>query len=303
MNLKEKKAFAEKLDNVYCGILSNYPDFKDGEKKNIIYDFSCLEYKELISKYSIDKIAGKGTDFVRAKRLLKYLSPRLTHNGMYDNHIECNSLKLLDYSFNNPKQGINCLNKSKILAECCLALGIYARRVVILPYSPYDFDNYVVVEIFDKKMNKWIMLDPTTNGFFVDEKMMPLSMPEIRNKFSNLEFLTFVNTSKSIKDLKKLKEKNFDFNNYICKNCFCFMLEEYNGFGQKGKNLFFIPEGYSFIKNQILNNKYRLQNMPEELKGKYADYLRKVIANLEKEVDHPNNIDSMIDPPLENKHI
>ena len=32
MNLKEKKAFAEKLDNVYCGILSNYPDFKDGEK-------------------------------------------------------------------------------------------------------------------------------------------------------------------------------------------------------------------------------------------------------------------------------
>ena len=32
-----------------------------------------------------------------------------------------------------------------------------------MPYSPYDFDNHVVVEIYDKK---WIMLDPTTDGIF-----------------------------------------------------------------------------------------------------------------------------------------
>ena len=142
MKLNEKDV-VEAFNNIYCGILVNYPSFKKGEMKELVYDFSCPEYKELISKYHIDQIAGKGSDFLRAKRLLNYLSPRLTHESYYDNHIACNSLDLLDYSLDNPKQGINCLNKSKILSECCLALGIYARRVFIFPYSPYDFDNHL----------------------------------------------------------------------------------------------------------------------------------------------------------------
>ena len=46
-----------------------------------------------------------------------------------------------------------------------------------MPYSPYDFDNHVVVEIYDKK---WIMLDPTIDGIFIDENRTPLSLLEIR---------------------------------------------------------------------------------------------------------------------------
>ncbi len=53
-------------------------------------------------------------------------------------------MKLLTYSFENDEHGINCLNKAKILAECCLALGIFARRVFIHPFSPFDFDSHVV---------------------------------------------------------------------------------------------------------------------------------------------------------------
>lgn len=79
----------------------------------------------------------------------------------YDNHIECNSLKLLEYSFENSENGINCLNKAKIITECCLALGIYARRVFINSFLLFDFDSHVAYEIFDKKLDKWIMLDST----------------------------------------------------------------------------------------------------------------------------------------------
>lgn len=43
---------------------------------------------------------------------------------MYDNHIPCDALHLLEFSYEQPDHGINCRNKSKILAECCLALGI-----------------------------------------------------------------------------------------------------------------------------------------------------------------------------------
>ena len=70
-------------------------------------------------------------------------------------------------------------NKSKILAECCLALGIPARRVFIMPFSPYDTDNHVVNEIYDDTREKWVMMDPTTGGMFVDENRTPLSLIEM----------------------------------------------------------------------------------------------------------------------------
>lgn len=111
MTNKEAKEIYETLNDIYCGVLANYPDFKHGYIKDIVYDFSCPQYQELINRYHIDEIAGKGSDFVRAKRLLNYLAPRLTHESNYDNHIECNSLKLLEYSLNNPKQVIILIKK------------------------------------------------------------------------------------------------------------------------------------------------------------------------------------------------
>ena len=112
MNFEE----TEVLYNVYRGILRNNRSFQPAD---------------LLKKYPFEKIAGKGTDLQRAIRVLKYLSPKLTHSPWYDGHVDCNALALLDYSLDKPEQGINCLNKAKILEEVCLALGIYARRPIL----------------------------------------------------------------------------------------------------------------------------------------------------------------------------
>ena len=221
----------EKL-SIYRGILFHNQTFADGDSDaRIQYDLSCTEFAVLREKYGLEKIAGKGSDFTRAKRLLHYLAPRLHHSSWYDNHVPCNALDLLAYSFENPEQGINCLNKSKILAECCLALGIYARRVSIMPFSPYDFDNHVVTEIYDRQLNKWIMLDATTDGYFVDENEVPLSLLEMRDKFANDAFITFVLSTSRLTDLKKLQQKYTYYNAYICKNLFYFSAERENRFG------------------------------------------------------------------------
>ena len=165
MNFEE----TEVLYNVYRGILRNNRSFQPGKSTAVEYCMDCPEYADLLKKYPFEKIAGKGTDLQRAIRVLKYLSPKLTHSPWYDGHVDCNALALLDYSLDKPEQGINCLNKAKILEEICLALGIYARRVRFLPYSPFDFDCHVVTEIYDRSQEKWCMLDPTTNGYLVDE--------------------------------------------------------------------------------------------------------------------------------------
>lgn len=264
MTKKATQEAAQHMLNVYSGMLFHNQEFENGNTEEIIYQFDCPAYEELRRKYDLVKIAGKGSDFIRAKRLLHYLAPRLTHASWYDNHIECNALRLLEYSLNNPEQGINCLNKSKILVECCLALGIFARRVRIMPFSPYDFDNHVVAEIYDRTLEKWIMLDPTTDGYFIDETKTPLCLLEMRSRFANAEFITFVRSTESLKDIQRLREKYMQTNMYICKNLFYFQIEQYSTFGEKDSYLQFVPLHYSIKKTRQANLKYRIDNLPPE---------------------------------------
>ena len=298
MTRKETQEIAQFMLDIYSGILFNNQEFENGNTEDIIYEFGCPEFEELRNKYDLVKIAGKGSDFMRAKRLLHYLAPRLTHSSWYDNHVECNSLRLLEYSLDNPKQGINCLNKAKILVECCLALGIFARRVSIMPFSPYDFDNHVVAEIYDRILEKWIMLDPTTDGYFIDETKTPLSLLEMRSKFANAEFVTYVPSTASLKDIEKLRAKYADANMYICKNCFYFKIEKHSTFGEKKGYLNFVPPHYSIKKAKQANCKYRIANVPaeQETSRKMAE---EYLAQLEQFQEPQRvNIESMQKKPV-----
>lgn len=298
MPRKEMQEIAQRMLDVYSGALFHNQEFEGGNAEEIIYEFHCPEYEELRSKYNLLKIAGKGSDFMRAKRLLHNLSPRLTHSSWYDNHIECNALRLLEYSLDNPKQGINCLNKAKILVECCLALGIYARRVRIMPFSPYDFDNHVIAEIYDSTLDKWIMLDPTTDGYFIDENKTPLSLLEMRSKFANGEFVTFVRSTDALKDIQKLRAKHLDTNMYICKNLFYFQVEKHSTFGEKGDFLYFAPLHFSIKRTMQANLRYRLDNLPAEY-GDFRKELQKRASTLERAQEPPRtNIQSMQKKPV-----
>ena len=298
MTRKEMQEIAQQMLDVYSGILFHYQEFESGNAQEIIYEFDCPEFEELRNKYDLVKAAGKGSDFMRAKRLLHYLAPRLTHSSWYDNHIECNALRLLEYSLDNPAQGINCLNKSKILVECCMALGIFARRVRIMPFSPYDFDNHVVAEIYDRTLEKWIMLDPTTDGYFIDETKTPLSLLEMRSKFANAEFITFALSTDSLKDIQKLRVNHLETNMYICKNLFYFQIEQYSTFGEKDSYLQFVPLHYSIKRTNQANLKYRIDNLPAE----YEDFRKELVERVPRleQYQEPQrtNVESMQKKPI-----
>ena len=88
MNFEE----TEVLYNVYRGILRNNRSFQPGKSTAVEYRMDCPEYADLLKKYPFEKIAGKGTDLQRAIRVLKYLSPKLTHSPWYDGHVDCNAI-------------------------------------------------------------------------------------------------------------------------------------------------------------------------------------------------------------------
>lgn len=247
-------SYLQSIDQIYimeAGIIKSYLEFAKGESHVFTYDFLNPEYPELKENYGIEKCAGEGSEFEKAIRLMAEYSSRLTHKGYYDNHIDFNALDLLEYSLDKPENGINCRAKAQILNEMCLSLGIYSRKVWIMPNSPYDGDCHVVNEIWDSGLNKWVMLDITNNQYWVDESGTPLSVLEIRKKGGEQEFLTPVVPGESLDNLHRLKEKHIGEFLYIMKNmCYMEYCSEY-GVGEAKPFYLLMPKGlnsdYEFI--------------------------------------------------------
>lgn len=249
-------SYLQTTEQIYimeAGILRNNVEFASGENYEIYYDFENEEYPQLIEEYGIDKIAGNGTEFEKALRLMDTYAPRLYHQSYYDNSIEMNALSLLAYSLDNRSQGINCRNKAQILNEMCLALGIYARKVWIMPNSGYDNDCHVVNEIWDTQLNKWIMLDITNNEYWVDENGTPLSVLEIRYKGAMREFCTPVQPDDKLDRLEELKENYIADYLYIMKNMTYMQYCDYYTVGESDTIYLLFPENLNTDYDLIIS--------------------------------------------------
>ena len=157
------------------------------------------------------------------------------------------------YSLDNKKQGINCRNKAQILNEMCLSLGIYSRKVWIMPYSKYDNDCHVVNEIWDTKFNKWIMLDITNNEYWVDEDGALLSVLEIRSKGAKREFCTAVAVGDKLNNLQKLKQKRIGDFLYVMKNMVYMEYCENYGVGENDKIWLLFPKNINTTYECIIS--------------------------------------------------
>ena len=263
--LSGSKSYLETPEQIYImesGILKNSFEFADGENIEFQYVFDNSEYPQLLSEYNISEIAGEGTEFEKALNLMHEFAPRLHHESNYDNHIEMNALSLLEYSLDNKNQGINCRNKAQILNEMCLALGIYSRKVWIMPNSEYDNDCHVVNEVWDSSLNKWVMLDITNDQYWADENGTPLSVIEIRQKGALQEFCTPVSLGDDTSNFGGLKEKNMSEFLYIMKNMVYMQYLDVYTVGEEGTVYILVPENmntdYEYIisESAVLSSPY-----------------------------------------------
>lgn len=252
-NRRVQTSYLQNLNEIYnmeAGIIYNNLELKDGKDYVITYDFNQEEYVELIEKYDIAQIAGSGSEYEKAVALMNNYSGRLQHLSDYDNHVAMNALDLLEYSLDNKAQGINCRAKAQILNEMCLALGIYSRKVWIMPNSIYDVDCHVVNEVWDTALNKWVMLDITNNFYWVDQYGTPLSILEIREHIAKQEFCTPVSPDDKLEKLEKSLQDNFDNFIYIAKDMvYMEYCTEYT-LGETKEFYVLLPEAYSLDETE-----------------------------------------------------
>lgn len=212
-------------------------------------------YEELKNAYPIQSVAGEGDDFERAVRLLKWLSANTKHKGNYDNHVKAHAKPLLDYSFGKDENGINCAALSQALTEMLLAVGIKARKIFMMPLSPYDSDNHVVVEAYSEKIGKWYMLDPTY-GLYASYNGIPQSIMEIRALLADGERPEF-NSDSHYNGEKYDIEFTYD---YYAKNMYWFFLTDVQGYSfEKGEVLAIAPVGFDAKKFRLANIDYRIK--------------------------------------------
>ena len=251
--------------NVYTGILKMTNEFRDDGLEVPLKYLIGADYSDLLKAYNLREIASKSakTDFAKAINLLEWISSKIYHYVNYNNRIENSASKLFEYSLGKGvENGLNCRSLSFALTECLLAVGIKARTVYIMPFSPYDDDNHVVCEAWSDSLNKWFMLDPTYNLYAIYEGVY-LSIFELRNKLANREIIEFnENANYNGKPLNK-----DEITSYYAKNLFRFMVSDIQGSDSENiegrKMIDITPVGYDVTRSALANIDFRVKEKGE----------------------------------------
>lgn len=246
--------------NLYTGMLRMCEDFRDdGREVELVYQTD--EALEVLKEtYELEKRMGTGSEFDKIISLLQWETDHIFHKGDYDNHIRNRAVDLFEYSYDKEaEKGINCRSLSISLTECYLSVGIKARVVYLMPFSPYDGDNHVVCEAWSKDYNKWIMVDPTYGLYLMDEEGTPLNIIEIREKLAFQEKLKF--NEGCHYNGNPIEEK--EIIEYYAKDFFYFQIKRIQGYDVENiENNWMVtiaPNGYNVKKRIIANIDYRIK--------------------------------------------
>ena len=250
--------------DIYTGLLKAFSLPTANETGvNFVYENENPQFAQLLSRYPIETIAGDGEDFSKAVNLLQWVSEHNYHKGDFDGKIAQNSLDLLDYAYDQGSAyGINCVALATILTESLLALGVKARKVFLMPCSPYDGDNHVITHVYIREMAKWVMFDPTLNAYIANAEGEYLGLLELRNCLANQEPIFFNNEAKYNDDIwtEDSAKENIE---YFAKNLFYFQTYEISTFdeGNTPENRFITvsPQGYDPKQIRLSNIVYRIR--------------------------------------------
>jgi len=224
----------------------------DANDVEFTYDYDHPKLTELKNKYDLENVAGVGDTQSKVLNLLSWLGRGTQHNGMKANPAN-NALDLLEYSYGQGAgRGINCRSLSITLSEMCLSIGIQARALWLMPYNPNDMDNHVVVMAYIPEKEKWIMVDPSWNLYFLNEENEILSPWEVRERMKNGEIL-MIN-----KDAKRGDEMQYI--TYMAKNMFYFASRKdtyYGAFDNDGMLVYLCPRNFDLTEWQVKNMYFR----------------------------------------------
>lgn len=229
------------------------------------YETDVALFDELKKHYGLDTFVQKSNEFDAIKKLLFWVNDNIYHNGgmMAKNIDNYDALSLLNRSFKKSRDnGLNCVCLSFVLTTLYLAYGIKAFPVWMMPKSSNDSDNHVVVNVFSKEHNKWIMVDPTYGSYFANDEGVPLNNLELRTFLSN-GVKPNINEEFKYNDVPEQKITSYKnrYYSYMAKNSYWFIVHHpvklSNMYQSDARYIY--PKGFDPKQRTIQNLKYRIK--------------------------------------------
>lgn len=243
----------------YTHLLRYYSNFDHGECElefEYVYDGNL---RTLIDEFDLLSVIGESNQWEQVKNMLKWVSDTFIWDGSTMEIPDRKNARTIAEL--GAKNGTNCWLLSVMMAEFLLAIGYKARFVRCLPFNYKDGDCHVVVHVFINELNKWVMVDPSFNGYVLNQDQVPMSLMEFRQAVINDDVI-IVNT-----DLNENGE-TFDhdeYKTYMTKNLFQFETYQTTGYGceniANNHLIRLISKEFDGVRFTHQNLKYRKANL------------------------------------------
>ena len=221
----------------------------------------------LRTQYSLIEVAGNGSNFSKAVTLMHWVYNNVLHcGGGADVDIQRDPISILEYSFGKGRvPGIYCRHQAVVFSECCLSIGLMARKIHCLPFSPNDYDTHVVSMVYINELNKWVLFDQSNNAYFTNKDGTVLSPLEARRLLGRDEIFVSESIQREVESYKQ----------YMAKNLFYIKFSARNTFGTdlvKNQITYHLtPLGFDAKDREIAYCEYAIKNCPEDVrKGWYG---------------------------------
>lgn len=166
-------------------LLQRYPSYEQIQPSvRLGFTYQPATHPDLVNlrrEWNLDAVAGSGDAFSRMVRLMRWVHAQVRHDGESLNPKPRDAKGLLEVC-RREGRGINCRMMAIILHEAYLAMGFKSRHLTCLPMNEQDPDCHVITCVWSEAHQKWLYMDPTFEAYFMDEKGVPLSVPEVRER-------------------------------------------------------------------------------------------------------------------------
>lgn len=237
------------------------------------FTYQNINHPNLIAlrqMFNLDSIAGEGNEISRILKLMHWVHNLIPHDGKSTIYENKNAIDLIKESRRLHK-GLDCRGLSTILNECYLSLGYYSRTVSCLPKDTNDRDYHVVNSVFSRRWNKWIMIDPTHDAYFMNKDGILYSIDEVRQRL--IQGKSIALSPESNWNRRFSIEKGDFLYSYLAKNLYrfvCVLNNEYNAeTKERGKTITYIrlsPSDFYYQKPD------KFESKDERTGTKYINY-------------------------------
>jgi hypothetical protein len=231
---------------VNLDVLRSYPDYNNEDTSSLpVFTYADASDPDLVrlrETYHLEAVAGNGDELSQIINLMKWVHNTVPHNGNAENPSSVNALNILRLA-TEENRSVNCRMIAIVLNEVYLSLGFRSRYVTGMPKSENFHDCHVINAVYSETRRKWIYMDASFEGYFMDDAGNFLGIQEVRERLlQGFSLRTNENVNRNGKPFH-------DYIGYMTKNLFrlsCSVASEFNYESQTTEIQFIelVPAGY-----------------------------------------------------------